>query len=57
LNAVQIKNKNLADDNAKLAEKLLGKERLIAHLEGKVTSIMVDNEDVTVKLKSEIVLL
>jgi hypothetical protein len=57
LNAVQIKNKNLSDDNAKLAEKLLGKERLIAHLEGKVTSIMVDNEDVTVKLKSEIVLL
>ncbi len=57
MNAVQIKNKNLADDNAKLAEKLLGKERLIAHLEGKVTSIMVDNEDVTVKLKSEIVLL
>jgi hypothetical protein len=37
LNGVMIKNKNLADENAKLSEKLLGKERLIAHLESKVT--------------------
>jgi hypothetical protein len=36
---------------------LLGKERLVSHLENKVTQIIMDNEEQSVKLKSEIVLL
>lgn len=33
------------------------KQNLINHLEGKVTSVMVEKEEIIIKLKSEIVLL
>lgn len=43
--------------NKKVEAKLEAKERLIAHLEGKVTQVMVEKEEIIVTLKSDIVLL
>ena len=43
--------------NKKVEAKLEAKERLIGHLEGKVTQVMVEKEEIIVTLKSEIVLL
>lgn len=57
LNQVQIDNKNLQDENASLKTRLEGKDRRVTHLENKVTTILVENEENMLKLKSEIVLL
>ena len=43
--------------NKKVEAKLEAKERLIGHLEGKVTQVMVEKEEIIVTLKSDIVLL
>ena len=56
-NKIQIENKNLRIYNQKCESKLESKQNLINHLEGKVTSVMVEKEEVIIKLKSEIVLL
>ena len=56
-NKVQIENKQLHSTNKKLESKLDAKERLVKHLEDKVTKDLIDKEDVIVKLKSDIVLL
>ena len=56
-NKVQIENKQLHATNKKLESKLDAKERLVKHLEEKVTKDMIEKEDVIVKLKSDIVLL
>jgi hypothetical protein len=40
-----------------LKSKLNGKDRLVRHLETKVTQIMVEKEDSVVKMKSEMVLI
>lgn len=57
LNAIQIDNKNLLEENNAFKSRLESKDRLVAHLENKVTNIMLENEDTMLKLKSEIVLL
>ena len=57
LNAIQIDNKNLQEENNAYKSRLESKDRLVAHLENKVTNIMLENEDTILKLKSEIVLL
>ncbi len=56
-NKVQIENKQLRTTNKKLESKLEAKERLVTHLEAKVTQVMIDKEEIIVKLKSDIVLL
>ncbi len=43
--------------NKKLESKLDAKERLVKHLEDKVTKDLIEKEDIIVKLKSDIVLL
>jgi len=43
--------------NKKLESKLDAKERLVKHLEEKVTKDIIEKEDVIVNLKSDIVLL
>jgi chromosome segregation ATPase len=57
LNQVQIDNRNLSGENNVLKQRLQNKDRLVAHLENKVTQIMLENEEVILKLQSEIVLL
>ena len=57
LNQVQIDNKNLLEENSALKTRLESKDRLIAHLENKVTHIMIENENASLKLKSEVILL
>ena len=57
LNQVQIDNKNFVEENRALKLRLESKDRLVAHLENKVTHIMLENEETLLKLKSEIVLL
>ena len=56
-NKTQIENKQLRTTNKKLDSKIDAKERLVIHLEGKVTEVMIQKEDIIVKLKSDIVLL
>ena len=56
-NKVQIENKQLHGTNKKLESKLDAKERLVKHLEEKVTKDMIEKENIIVKLKSDIVLL
>eukprot|EP00347_Sterkiella_histriomuscorum_P013376 403364949 len=56
-NKVQIENKTLRIKNTKLESKLESKEKLISHLEKKVTTVMVEKEEIIIKLKSEIVIL
>ena len=56
-NKLQIENKNLRIYNQKCESKLESKQNLINHLESKVTSVMVEKEEIIIKLKSEIVLL
>lgn len=56
-NKVQIENKQLHATNKKLESKLDAKERLVKHLEEKVTKDIIEKEDIIVKLKSDIVLL
>ena len=51
-----MENKNLRLLGQKVESKLESKEKLIEHLEGKLTSIILEKEDIIVKLKSEIVL-
>ena len=55
-NKIQLENKGLRQLNQKVESKLESKERLIDHLEDKVTKIMLDKEEIIIKLKSEIVL-
>ena len=45
------------EENSALKIRLESKDRLITHLENKVTHIMLENEEANLKLKSEIVLL
>jgi len=40
-----------------LESKLESKEKLISHLEKKITSTMIEKEEIIIKLKSEIVIL
>ena len=54
---MQIDNKNFVEENRALKLRLESKDRLVAHLENKVTHIMLENEETLLKLKSEIVLL
>lgn len=56
-NKIQIENKNLRIYNQKCESKLESKQNLVSHLEDKVTAVMVDKEEIVIKLKSEIVLL
>ncbi|CDW76064.1 UNKNOWN [Stylonychia lemnae] len=56
-NKVQIENKQLRINNTKIESKLESKEKLISHLEKKITSTMVEKEEIIIKLKSEIVIL
>jgi hypothetical protein len=56
-NKVQIENKQLRTNASKMESKLEAKERLITHLETKVTTVMIEKEDIIVKLKSDIVLI
>ena len=56
-NKLQIENKNLRIYNQKCESKLESKQNLVNHLESKVTSVMVEKEDIIIKLKSEIVFL
>ena len=51
LNAIQIDNKNLLEENNAFKSRLESKDRLVAHLENKVTNIMLENEDTMLKLK------
>ena len=53
----KIENKNLRSYNQKCESKLESKQSLVNHLEDKVTSVMVEKEEIIIKLKSEIVLL
>lgn len=55
-NRVQLDNKNLRQLSQKVESKLESKERLIDHLEDKVNKVMLDKEEIVIKLKSEIVL-
>ena len=57
LNQSQIDNKNLTEENNALKTRIEAKERLVAHLENKVTHIMIENEEAILKLKTEVVLL
>jgi len=57
LNQSQIDNKNLNEESSALKTRLEAKDRLVAHLENKVTHIMVENEEIIFKMKSEIVLM
>lgn len=57
LNQCQIDNKNLTEENNALKTRIESKDRLVAHLENKVTQIMIENEETILKLKSEIVLM
>ena len=41
-NKVQIENKQLKTTNKKLESKIEAKERLVTHLEAKVTQVMID---------------
>lgn len=54
---MQIENKQLRTNASKMESKLEAKERLITHLETKVTTVMIEKEDIIVKLKSDIVLI
>jgi hypothetical protein len=47
----------LKTTNKKLESKIEAKERLVTHLEAKVTQVMIDKEEIIVKLKSDIVML
>ena len=55
LNQVQITNKSLIKENQTMRSQLESKERLVSHLENKVTQIMLENEETVIKLKSEII--
>lgn len=55
LNQVQITNKSLLKENQTMRTQLESKERLVSHLENKVTQIMLENEETVIKLKSEII--
>lgn len=57
MNKVQIENEGYLKKTNALNFKLEGKDRLIRHLENKVTQVMVEKEESSVTLKSEIVLL
>lgn len=57
LNQVQIDNKNFQEENNAYKNRLESKDRLVAHLENRVTNIMIEHEETILKLKSEIVLL
>jgi hypothetical protein len=57
MNKVQIENESYLKKTDALNFKLEGKDRLVRHLENKVTEVMVEKEESSVKLKSEIVLL
>ena len=50
------KAKAITENNA-LKTRIEAKERLVAHLENKVTHIMIENEETILKLKTEVVLL
>lgn len=54
---MQSENKALRSTNIKLESQLESKEKLVSLLEHKVTQIMIEKEDVIVKLKADIVLL
>jgi hypothetical protein len=54
---VNIQNEKMVTQIEQLKTKLNGKDRLVRHLETKVTQIMVEKEDSVVKMKSETMLL
>jgi chromosome segregation ATPase len=56
-NKTQIENKELRSTNKKLESKLEAQQRLVTHLQGKITTVMEEKEDIIVHLKSDIVLL
>lgn len=44
-------------NNTKIESKLESKDKLVNHLEKKVTSVMLEKEEIIIRLKSEIVIL